>query len=124
MTKIGSDVLSNRSGKGEIKRKYKRIKKSIVLLLGLRCDVVMYDDEIIPYVRVFNGRKKLSEFTITKIAKTTIQGFLIATGIPAENIPQITAGIYGLTSDLLKYRTDAKLEKKIRMEKVKGIDYV
>ena len=116
--KIGTDIL--KTGVSEISSQLRysgKIVGSQKLIGSWKWDVYKYSQKTIPYVRFFQGRRKIAEFPLTQVARTAIGAFLITTGVPSENIPQILNGIYNIFLSVAARNTNSSPKKGQRIPK-------
>ena len=119
--KIGADVLAKAFPPVSDVSKYSgRIGDRKKLLGRWNCDIYKSRQKLIPYIRLFKGRKKIAEIPITRTIST---GLLIASGMPTENVPQIIKGIYDMLS-CLEIRENKKPNKTRSQRLPKEVKYV
>lgn len=97
------------------------IVSSQKLIGSWKWDVYKYPRKPIPYVRFFQGRKKVKEFALTEVARSAIGAFLATTGVPSQNIPQISGGIYNTVSCIVNILTSSS---KTSQRLPKSVKYV
>ena len=112
--KVGTDILGKGLKSLNAIGNHRRIVSFQKIIGKWKWDVYKYSGKTIPYVRFFQGRRKIAEYPLTQVARTAIGAFLITTGVPSENIPQILKGIYNIFSVAVTRNTTYS-QKKFRV---------
>ena len=116
--KIGKDIIKRKFSEASTQLTYSgRIVGPQKLLGGWKWDIYKHSQKPIPYVRFFQGRRKMAEFPLTQVARTAMGTFLITVGIPSENISQVLNGIYNILSGVVTHRITSPPKKHQRIPK-------